>query len=230
MEDSRAAMAESPRVVGDAPRPVSVLISALGGQGGGVLTEWIVAAAADAGDDLERITRARRAKAVLVNPVGFGEDPAARRTRPGQPLPRGTDATTAQTIPAYARAIDTRAPVAIDDTATSDLLPRDWVETYSHRSYLVTPLIRQDQVFGVMNLDYTERATAFQPWQVDLARAIAGQLALSLENSRLYVEAQQRLHETSALVSVGRALSRRQGRTYASMARLPLDDNGGSES
>jgi len=33
----------------DDPRPVSVLISALGGQGGGVLTEWIVGAAARAG-------------------------------------------------------------------------------------------------------------------------------------------------------------------------------------
>src|SRR5580765_1796972 len=33
----------------EAARPVSILISALGGQGGGVLTEWIVAAAAHAG-------------------------------------------------------------------------------------------------------------------------------------------------------------------------------------
>ena len=33
----------------DAPRPVSILIAALGGQGGGVLTEWIVGAAAHAG-------------------------------------------------------------------------------------------------------------------------------------------------------------------------------------
>src|SRR5712691_10669204 len=32
-----------------APRPVSILIAALGGQGGGVLTEWIVAAATHAG-------------------------------------------------------------------------------------------------------------------------------------------------------------------------------------
>jgi len=30
-------------------RPVSILIAALGGQGGGVLTEWIVGAAAHAG-------------------------------------------------------------------------------------------------------------------------------------------------------------------------------------
>ena len=33
----------------EAARPVSILISALGGQGGGVLTEWIVGAAAHAG-------------------------------------------------------------------------------------------------------------------------------------------------------------------------------------
>ena len=37
------------RVMADAARPVSILIAALGGQGGGVLTEWIVAAAAHAG-------------------------------------------------------------------------------------------------------------------------------------------------------------------------------------
>jgi len=33
----------------EAARPVSILIAALGGQGGGVLTEWIVAAAGHAG-------------------------------------------------------------------------------------------------------------------------------------------------------------------------------------
>ncbi|HZV95860.1 MAG TPA: hypothetical protein VFF62_08030, partial [Candidatus Nitrosocosmicus sp.] len=32
-----------------APRPLSILIAALGGQGGGVLTDWIVAAAEHAG-------------------------------------------------------------------------------------------------------------------------------------------------------------------------------------
>ena len=33
----------------DSPRPISILIAALGGQGGGVLTEWLVSAAAHAG-------------------------------------------------------------------------------------------------------------------------------------------------------------------------------------
>ena len=31
------------------PRPIAMLIAALGGEGGGVLTDWIVGAAADAG-------------------------------------------------------------------------------------------------------------------------------------------------------------------------------------
>jgi len=42
-------MSESAHPVSVLARPVSVLISALGGQGGGVLTEWIVGAAAHAG-------------------------------------------------------------------------------------------------------------------------------------------------------------------------------------
>jgi indolepyruvate ferredoxin oxidoreductase, beta subunit len=34
---------------GSAPRPITLLIAALGGEGGGVLTDWIVAAASQAG-------------------------------------------------------------------------------------------------------------------------------------------------------------------------------------
>jgi GAF domain-containing protein len=111
-------------------------------------------------------------------------------------------------VPAHARALATRQPVLINDTASTDLIPRDWIETYSIRSYMVVPLIRQDQAIGFMNLDYCERPTAFAPWQVNLAMAIAGQLALSLENSRLYGEAERRLKETSTLFAVGQALSR----------------------
>ena len=42
-------------------------------------TYFDVTAVADAGDDLERITRMRSAKAVLVIPRGYGEDLAAGR-------------------------------------------------------------------------------------------------------------------------------------------------------
>ena len=108
---------------------------------------------------------------------------------------------------AHARAVATRAPVVIDDAADSDLVPREWVEAYRLRACLFVPLIRQDQVIGIMSLDYCEERRAFQPAQINLAMTIAGQLALALDNSRLYAEAQERLRETTTLLAVGRVLS-----------------------
>ena len=110
-------------------------------------------------------------------------------------------------MPAHARAVATRAPVVVDDTAQSDLVPREWVRAYSLRACLFVPLIRQDQVIGLMSLDYCEERRAFQPAQINLAMTIAAQLALALDNSRLYAEAQERLRETTTLLAVGRVLS-----------------------
>src|SRR2546421_3733356 len=103
---------------------------------------------------------------------------------------------------------ESRRPVVVSDARASDLIPPEWVETFALGSYLVVPLIRQDQVTGIMTLDYCERPTAFEPWQVDLAMTIAGQLALALANTRLYAEAQERLRETTTLMSVAQILSR----------------------
>jgi GAF domain-containing protein/CheY-like chemotaxis protein len=110
-------------------------------------------------------------------------------------------------VPVHARALESRRAVIIEDASDTDLLPREWVEAFHHKSYMAVPLIRQDQVIGVMSLDYCETVTPFQRWQVDLATAIAGQLALSLENARLYAEAQERLRETTTLLAVSQALA-----------------------
>jgi len=110
-------------------------------------------------------------------------------------------------VPAHAQARATRRPVVIDDVTESDQIPREWVTMFRHKSYMVVPLCRQDDVLGGLALDYTERVTPFQPWQVTLASAIAGQLALSLENTRLYGEVQEQLSETTTLLSVGHVLS-----------------------
>ncbi|HET7876150.1 MAG TPA: GAF domain-containing protein [Methylomirabilota bacterium] len=111
-------------------------------------------------------------------------------------------------IPVHRRAIETRRPVVVADAARSDMLPQEWVERFSIKSSMVAPMIRQDEVIGVMSLDYTERVTPFEPWQADVAMAIAGQLALAVDNTRLYGEIEQRLKETTTLLAVGQALSR----------------------
>jgi GAF domain-containing protein/CheY-like chemotaxis protein len=111
-------------------------------------------------------------------------------------------------VPANALARETRRPVIVNDTAQDTLLPREWIETFGVKSYLVVPMLRQQQVIGVMTLDYCGRPTAFEPWQVNLAMTIGREIALSLENTRLYAESQERLRETTTLLAVGEILSR----------------------
>ena len=110
-------------------------------------------------------------------------------------------------IPVNAHVLETRQPLLIEDTSTTTLLPREWIEAFHLKSCLTVPMVLQDRVIGVMTLDYCERVTRFQDWQTDLAMAIAGQLALALENTRLYTEAQERLKETRTLLSIGQLLS-----------------------
>ena len=112
-------------------------------------------------------------------------------------------------VPAHAKAIETRRAVVIDDTTGTDLIPLDWIEDYGLRSFMVVPLVRQDAVVGMLSLDYTDRTQAFAAWQVDLAMAIAGPLALSIDNTRLYDEVRERLREASTLLTVGELLSER---------------------
>ena len=117
------------------------------------------------------------------------------------------DADPLREIPVNARAIETRRPVIVNDASTTTMVPREWVERFGLKAFMTVPMVWQDQVIGVVTLDYCERALTFEPWQIELATAVANQLALSLENSRLYAEAQERLRETSTLLAVGRVLS-----------------------
>jgi GAF domain-containing protein/CheY-like chemotaxis protein len=125
-------------------------------------------------------------------------------------------------VPANARVIQTRQPVLIEDAATTTLIPRDWVVSFGIKSCLIVPMVLQDRVIGAMTLDYCAEPTRFQDWQSDLALAIAGQLALALENTRLYDEAQERLKETRTLLAVGQVLSQ-AGPTDQAMRRTATE-------
>jgi GAF domain-containing protein/ActR/RegA family two-component response regulator len=104
-------------------------------------------------------------------------------------------------------AVTERRTIVIDDAGQSPDFARAWAETFDIGPYLVTPLIRRDQVIGVMNLVGVRGSLPFQPWQVELAEAIAGQLALAMANVRLFEEARDRLRETQVLLAVADILS-----------------------
>ena len=81
-----------------------------------------------------------------------------------------------------------RRPVEVDDTV------------------LVVPIVRTDEVIGVLRLTARVR----RRWArsaVDLASAIAGQIALVADNARLYREAQAQASELAVLREVGTTLT-----------------------
>jgi ABC-2 type transport system permease protein len=68
-------------------------------------TYFDLVASPEPGEDLERLTERRVAKAVLVVPEGYGDELAAGRTAQVQLLIDGADATTATTILGYANSL-----------------------------------------------------------------------------------------------------------------------------
>ena len=86
-----------------------------------------------------------------------------------------------------AEAARTRRPVEVDDS-------------------LLVPIVRKGEAIGVLRLTARVR----RRWErsaVDLASAIAGQIALVAENARLYREAQAQARELAALREVGTTLT-----------------------
>jgi GAF domain-containing protein len=74
------------------------------------------------------------------------------------------------------------------------------------RSELAVPLKVGDRFVGVMNVE-SPRLNAFTPDDERLLSALGSQLAVLIENARLYEETQQRLAEVSTLYSFAQKLS-----------------------
>ncbi|MBU0704404.1 MAG: PAS domain S-box protein, partial [Chloroflexi bacterium] len=96
-------------------------------------------------------------------------------------------------LPHAQEVLESRAPVIIADTvADSRWLRRP--ESEYIRCWLGVPLVAQDRVIGLLNLDkkqpdfYTQR-------DAELAVAFANQAAVAIENARLYEAVQQELAE-----------------------------------
>ena len=73
------------------------------------------------------------------------------------------------------------------------------------RSELVVPLRIQSQVIGVLDAT-SDKLNAFTPEQVSLVEALAAQVAVAIQNSRLFAETRGRLEELEAVNRVNAAL------------------------
>ncbi|MBI5879037.1 MAG: diguanylate cyclase [Chloroflexi bacterium] len=128
----------------------------------------------------------------IVFRVTDNEDEDEAVLRPLLSLPRGGESITAQ-------AAALGKTTVVHDT---QLEPRfqpfaDWPHT---RSEVAVPLKTQAGVIGVLNFE-SDEVNAFAPELVALVETVAGQIAIAVENARLFAET-QRLSVTDTLTGV----------------------------
>jgi PAS domain S-box-containing protein len=84
-------------------------------------------------------------------------------------------------------------PLAEDDTPS--------------KCWLGVPMLVGDRVLGVISVQSVDQAYLYDEHDRDILMTIASQAAISVENARLFKEAQRRAQETTALAEVGREIS-----------------------
>ncbi len=72
---------------------------------------------------------------------------------------------------------------------------------------IVVPLLYRDRVLGTMTAMNLASGECLNEQEVDLLAAMANQMAVAIENARLFNETQSRARETAALAEVGRDIS-----------------------
>jgi signal transduction histidine kinase/CheY-like chemotaxis protein len=99
--------------------------------------------------------------------------------------------------PSYAKLITTKRPVAIVDFASDPLVAPVRAINPSHQiaSLLLVPIIIDDEVIGAIGADAVQQKHNFTDREINLVRAIADQLSITLQNRRLLEETRQRAIE-----------------------------------
>ncbi len=112
--------------------------------------------------------------------------------------------------PSYEVLRDTGQPVAIEDVynhpVTAEI--QDVMRDYGIQSMLLVPFVVQGRLVGSISLDANLTRHKFTPDEVNFCRTLADQAALTIENRRLFAQAQESLRETTMLYEASRALNR----------------------
>jgi PAS domain S-box-containing protein len=97
--------------------------------------------------------------------------------------------------------IRTHERVILDDASRPSLFSEDeYLRRRPPRSILCLPLLRQGRLAGLLYLENTLTSHAFTPERVTVLELLAAQAAISLENTRLYSDLQEREAQIRRLV------------------------------
>ena len=92
-----------------------------------------------------------------------------------------------------------RKTVIIGDCKSSHELSRDpYLKTSSVSALLAAPIIQQGKVLGVIYLENSQTAYAFTPETSRMVEMLAAQVAIAIENSKLYQNLENKVDERTA--------------------------------
>jgi PAS domain S-box-containing protein len=109
--------------------------------------------------------------------------------------------------PALRLVIERRSPVTIDDVATSDLAPDSWRRVLKMKSVLLIPLLRSDEVIGILSLDTVTARRRFADRDIRLATTIASHLTLAIDNVEFFRRADEERRRLEVLYDISRRLA-----------------------
>ncbi len=98
-----------------------------------------------------------------------------------------------------------RRPAIVEDVETSPDVG-GFCRSLGARSLVAAPLLLRDEPLGVLFVDEVGTPRRFTVPDVERVSAVANQLAVAIENARLYAEARRRAEELGLLHEVGRSL------------------------
>jgi diguanylate cyclase (GGDEF)-like protein len=95
-----------------------------------------------------------------------------------------------QEVPELAQVVEAPAPVIEERVPGSGLLPDFWINTFALKSVAIYPLNTRQRPVGAMVMDSFHGFVHFPPEEIEILTAIAGQIAIVIENARLYEKVQ----------------------------------------
>ncbi len=106
--------------------------------------------------------------------------------------------------PSYEKLIATKQPVVITDYANDPLVAsvRELNVGHGIASLLLVPIIVNDQVIGALGADSVGKLHSFTEREINLARAMADQLSIILENRHLLEDTERRAVQLQATSEV----------------------------